>query len=226
MTSPSGRTSTSEPSVADRLEAVLEPVLGRVAIEQLQQLSGGASRETWSFTAGGHDLILRRDPPGRPGAPGSMRAEADAMRAVRAGGTRGARRARRRRRQHARNGGLGHATRPRRDARTQDPARRRVRTRAAAARAPTRRVPRGLARNRSRRGTRCARGRLDGAVLAGVHHDRRREPDVREGVPVASRQSSCAHGNGDRPRRPPNGQRDRRRERPRGRDRLGARTRR
>ncbi|MET1001969.1 MAG: hypothetical protein ABWZ15_09195, partial [Acidimicrobiia bacterium] len=68
MTSQSGRTSTSEPSVADRLVAVLEPVLGRVAIEQLQQLSGGASRETWSFTAGGHDLILRRDPPGRPGA--------------------------------------------------------------------------------------------------------------------------------------------------------------
>jgi aminoglycoside phosphotransferase (APT) family kinase protein len=81
MTSRSGRTSTSEPSVADRLETVLEPVLGRVAIEELQQLSGGASRETWSFTAGGHDLILRRDPPGRPGVPGSMRAEADAMRA-------------------------------------------------------------------------------------------------------------------------------------------------
>ena len=52
-----------------------------VAIDALQRLSGGASRETWSFTAGGRDLILRRDPPGRPGLDGSMHTEADAMRA-------------------------------------------------------------------------------------------------------------------------------------------------
>ena len=68
-------------SVSDALAAILEPVLGPVAIEDLQRLSGGASRETWSFTAGGRELILRRDPPGRPGLDGSMRGEADAMRA-------------------------------------------------------------------------------------------------------------------------------------------------
>jgi aminoglycoside phosphotransferase (APT) family kinase protein len=57
-------------------------VLGEpVHIDALQRLSGGASRETWSFSANGRDLILRRDPPGRPGVDGSMRTEADAMRA-------------------------------------------------------------------------------------------------------------------------------------------------
>ncbi|MGH8978811.1 MAG: phosphotransferase [Acidimicrobiia bacterium] len=78
MASPSGPASISE-----RLQAVLEPALGRVDIEDLRQLSGGASRETWSFTANARTLILRRDPPGRPGLPGSMRLEADAMRACR-----------------------------------------------------------------------------------------------------------------------------------------------
>ncbi|MBV9936501.1 MAG: phosphotransferase family protein [Actinobacteria bacterium] len=63
------------------MASLLEPVLGPVAIDNLQRLSGGASRETWSFEAGGRPLILRRDPPGRPGLPGSMRLEADAMRA-------------------------------------------------------------------------------------------------------------------------------------------------
>jgi aminoglycoside phosphotransferase (APT) family kinase protein len=76
-------TQLSEPaSVADHLEATLEPVLGApVHIDELQRLSGGASRETWSFSADGRELILRRDPPGRPGIGGSMRTEADAMRA-------------------------------------------------------------------------------------------------------------------------------------------------
>jgi aminoglycoside phosphotransferase (APT) family kinase protein len=50
-------------------------------IEELRRLTGGASRETWSFAAGGRELILRRDPPGRPSAPGAMRLEADSMRA-------------------------------------------------------------------------------------------------------------------------------------------------
>ena len=75
-------TSQSEPaSVSERLQAVLTPVLGPVDIEGLRRLSGGASRETWSFAANGRALILRRDPPGRPGLRGSMRLEADAMRA-------------------------------------------------------------------------------------------------------------------------------------------------
>ena len=38
------------------------------------RLTGGASRETWSFTANGEELILRRDPPGRRGAPASCAA--------------------------------------------------------------------------------------------------------------------------------------------------------
>jgi aminoglycoside phosphotransferase (APT) family kinase protein len=82
MTSPSAPQSAS-----DGLVAALEPVLGApVEITDLRKLTGGASRETWSFTAGGDALILRRDPPGRPGAPGQMRREADVMRAcMRAG---------------------------------------------------------------------------------------------------------------------------------------------
>ncbi len=46
---------------------------GSVEVEGLRRLSGGASRETWSFDARGGDgirsgLILRRDPPGAPGS--------------------------------------------------------------------------------------------------------------------------------------------------------------
>lgn len=75
-------TSPSEPSTAsEALARTLEPVLGSVEIEGLQRLSGGASRETWAFRAGGRDLVLRRDPPGRPGPPGSMALEANSMRA-------------------------------------------------------------------------------------------------------------------------------------------------
>lgn len=76
-------TSPSEPGTAsDGLARLLTPVLGAgLRIEGLQRLSGGASRETWAFRAGGRDLILRRDPPGRPGPPGAMAREAAAMRA-------------------------------------------------------------------------------------------------------------------------------------------------
>ncbi len=75
--------SPSEPgTVSDGLARLLGPVLGGpVRVEGLQRLSGGASRETWAFRAGGRDLILRRDPPGRPGPPGAMAREAAAMRA-------------------------------------------------------------------------------------------------------------------------------------------------
>jgi aminoglycoside phosphotransferase (APT) family kinase protein len=61
---------TAEP-LAAQLAAVLTQRWGQpVAVEQLHRLSGGASRETWSFTArAGSEatrLILRRDPPGVP----------------------------------------------------------------------------------------------------------------------------------------------------------------
>jgi len=52
--------------VKDRLEAVLRPVLGDVTVEDLRQLTGGASRTTWAFDAVGDTrraLILRTGPP-------------------------------------------------------------------------------------------------------------------------------------------------------------------
>jgi aminoglycoside phosphotransferase (APT) family kinase protein len=60
--------------------ARLEVALGR-PVEGLERLSGGASRETWAFRAGGRELILRRDPPRRLSEYGSMRLEAAAIRA-------------------------------------------------------------------------------------------------------------------------------------------------
>ena len=66
----------AQASVSDGLQTLLGE-----DVEDLKRLSGGASRETWSFRAGGRELILRRDPPGRPGVPGAMRREADSMRA-------------------------------------------------------------------------------------------------------------------------------------------------
>ena len=73
------------------LAAALRDVLGTVTIEGLTRLSGGASRETWSFDAVAADgarseLVLRRDPPGRPSEPGAMSREARVIEAVRAAG--------------------------------------------------------------------------------------------------------------------------------------------
>ena len=82
-------TDLSSPEVVqERVALVLEPVLGPVEIRDLQRLTGGASRETWALRADDHDLILRRDPPGRPGTAGSMRLEADVMRACHRAGLR------------------------------------------------------------------------------------------------------------------------------------------
>lgn len=67
------------------IEVALADLLG-MEIDDLQRLSGGASRETWAFQGDGRDLILRRDPPGRPGLPGSMALEANAMRACQRAG--------------------------------------------------------------------------------------------------------------------------------------------
>jgi aminoglycoside phosphotransferase (APT) family kinase protein len=82
---------TDAPAVlADQLAAVLKDTLGEdVAIEGLRQLTGGASRQTWSFdavSAGGsrRPLILRRHPP--EAEPKGMRMEAlSFMAAARAG---------------------------------------------------------------------------------------------------------------------------------------------
>jgi aminoglycoside phosphotransferase (APT) family kinase protein len=75
---------SESPPAPEALAAALASSLGTLQnsdIADLRRLTGGASRETWEFTACGHELILRRDPPGRPSVPGRMRLEADAMRA-------------------------------------------------------------------------------------------------------------------------------------------------
>ncbi|QKW39670.1 phosphotransferase family protein [Actinomadura sp. NAK00032] len=54
-------------------------------ITGLRRLSGGASRETWSFDAGGRALILRRDPPGSPD-PTAMAREAALLASAAAAG--------------------------------------------------------------------------------------------------------------------------------------------
>ena len=51
----------------EQLAEVLRPVIGEVRIENLNTLTGGASRTTWAFDAVGDDgrqaLILRTGPP-------------------------------------------------------------------------------------------------------------------------------------------------------------------
>jgi aminoglycoside phosphotransferase (APT) family kinase protein len=74
--------------VAADLSAALGPLLGW-EIRDLRRLTGGASRQTWSFDAVVDDgsvrgLILRRDPPGAPKA--SMGLEAQLLRAAAAAG--------------------------------------------------------------------------------------------------------------------------------------------
>lgn len=67
----------------DDLAAALGRRLGG-SIDDLHRLSGGASRETWSFQKDGVPLILRRDPPGVPS--NGMTREADLFRAAAAAG--------------------------------------------------------------------------------------------------------------------------------------------
>ncbi|GFG68748.1 phosphotransferase family protein [Mycolicibacter senuensis] len=74
--------------LAERLSAVLTPVLGPVTVEGLRALTGGASRTTWAFDAVGDSgrraLILRTGPPDEIHA--SMELEAHAQRAARTAG--------------------------------------------------------------------------------------------------------------------------------------------
>ncbi|MQY31854.1 phosphotransferase family protein [Nocardia aurantia] len=61
--------------LAERLARRLTGLFGeRVEVVELHRLTGGASRETWSFTArtgsAAHRLVLRRDPPGTDRADG------------------------------------------------------------------------------------------------------------------------------------------------------------
>jgi len=68
----------------NELARALRPWVGSAHVEGLTRLSGGASKETWSFDAVGDDgqrtgLILRRDAAGRPGEPGALDREAAAI---------------------------------------------------------------------------------------------------------------------------------------------------
>ncbi|HET7719399.1 MAG TPA: phosphotransferase family protein, partial [Acidimicrobiales bacterium] len=63
------------------LAAGLEAVVG-APVGELQRLSGGASRETWAFDAGGRALILQRQRPGAGAAAVSMGAEVAVLRAA------------------------------------------------------------------------------------------------------------------------------------------------
>jgi len=79
--------------LAASLAELLARSLGHPArITDLTRLSGGASRETWSFDAeidgATRALILRRDPPGRPSEPGVMDLEGRLLRACHAAGLR------------------------------------------------------------------------------------------------------------------------------------------
>jgi aminoglycoside phosphotransferase (APT) family kinase protein len=67
----------------EALAAALAGALGAGAgeIEGLRRLSGGASRETWSFDCDGRPLILQRDRPGRSQRAG-MATEAELLRAA------------------------------------------------------------------------------------------------------------------------------------------------
>ena len=67
----------------DDLARGLTGVLGGARVESLVRLSGGASRETWSFTADGRALVLQRQ---RDGAARGMGSEAEVLRAAHAAG--------------------------------------------------------------------------------------------------------------------------------------------
>jgi aminoglycoside phosphotransferase (APT) family kinase protein len=71
----------------ERIETFASAELGRdVKVTALDRMSGGASRETWSFQlSSGERLVLRRDPPGAP-ARTDRRGEVDLLRAAAAAG--------------------------------------------------------------------------------------------------------------------------------------------
>jgi aminoglycoside phosphotransferase (APT) family kinase protein len=72
-------------AVGTELSMMLSQLLGDADIRDLHRLSGGASRETWRFTADGRALILQRQ---RRGDQRNMLVEAGVVGAARRGGVR------------------------------------------------------------------------------------------------------------------------------------------
>jgi aminoglycoside phosphotransferase (APT) family kinase protein len=72
--------------VSEVLGSALAQVLGGKSIEGLRRLTGGASRETWSFTADGERLILQRERAGGGRVGGGMAGEAALIVAAAAAG--------------------------------------------------------------------------------------------------------------------------------------------
>jgi len=70
-------------AVGTELSTMLSQLLDDAEIHDLHRLSGGASRETWRFTADGRDLILQRQ---RAGDERDMLIEAGVVAAARRGG--------------------------------------------------------------------------------------------------------------------------------------------
>ena len=70
-------------AVGTELSMMLSQLLGDAEIHDLHRLSGGASRETWRFTANGRALILQRQ---RSGDQRNMLVEAGVVGAARRGG--------------------------------------------------------------------------------------------------------------------------------------------
>lgn len=70
-------------AVGTELSTMLSQLLDDAEIHDLRRLSGGASRETWQFTANGRSLILQRQ---RPGDSRNMLVEAGVVSAARRGG--------------------------------------------------------------------------------------------------------------------------------------------
>ena len=69
-------------AVGTELSTMLSQLLDDAEIHDLHRLSGGASRETWRFTADGRDLILQRQ---RAGDERDMLIEAGVVAAARRG---------------------------------------------------------------------------------------------------------------------------------------------
>lgn len=81
------RRAPADPVNPSRVEVLAEDLASRLGgeVSGLRRLSGGASRETWSFALDGTPLILRRDPPTAARSGGMLR-EAALFRAAAAAG--------------------------------------------------------------------------------------------------------------------------------------------